>query len=140
MMGRGNIVGAVGHHGSCSSGGQLWGSEVRHRRTPISFVYVRAILGKKHTHNDPNNSDYYTEIDALVYTITHAFQIDSGGIGWGSPFIYSTKLRKGNTVFRGVKSKGYPHPPPPPNSHTALHTDWRPLHTPTGSTRQPLQQ
>ena len=80
-MGRGNLVGAVGHHGSCSSGGQLWGSEVRYGRTPISFVYVRAILGKerkkkekREEHNDPNNSDYYTEIDSLVYTITHAFQ------------------------------------------------------------------
>lgn len=103
-MGRGNIVGAVGHHGSCSGGSQLWGSEVRHRRTPISFVYVRAILGKKYTHNDPNNSDYYTEIDALVYTITHAFQIDSGGIGWSSPFIYFTKLRKG-IQFLGVSNQ-----------------------------------
>lgn len=27
---------------------------------------------KRKEHNDPNNSDYYTEIDALVYTITHA--------------------------------------------------------------------
>ena len=45
------------------------------------------------------------------------------------PIYLLHQIKEGNTVFRGVKSKGYPHPPPPPNSHTALHTDWRPLHT-----------